>query len=87
MQRIILCEDKRTFLDELRTIVQNYLMIEELPIEVFGAYTNPQHCIDDLNQNFHAGDLYFLDINLSHTISGLKLAKWIRNREIGRAHV
>lgn len=81
MQRILICEDQKAILDILWGISQNYIMMENLAIEVFLACTNPKELMNTLENHLHTGDLYFLDIDLKHEITGFTLAKWIRKQD------
>lgn len=78
MQRILICEDQKPILDKIETIAQNYVMIENLAMEVTLACVNPEELLHAVKENLHIGDLYFLDIDLKHKLSGMILAQKIR---------
>ena len=66
MQRVHICEDQKPILDTLWAIVKNYIMIEDLAMEVCTVCTNPKEFVETIEGDFHLGDLYFLDIDLNH---------------------
>lgn len=78
MQRILICEDQMPILNTIENISKNYIMIENLGMEVRLACSTPDELIATIEKDLHMGDLYFLDIDLKHEMTGFILAKRIR---------
>ena len=77
MLPIYLCEDNKKQLDHLETIIKNFILIEELDMEITCACTIPNEILKSLEEAHHSG-LYFLDIELDANIDGFQLAEEIR---------
>ncbi len=54
------------------TIIKNYIMIEEKPMEIALATDNPYEVLEQA-KNMNDIGCYFLDIQLSTDINGIKL--------------
>lgn len=77
--KIIICEDDLVQLENIETIINNYAMMEDNGMEIVLATTNPEEVIQFLK---HAkADCYFLDIDLSHEITGITLGSKIRETD------
>ncbi|MBD5548780.1 MAG: response regulator transcription factor [Lachnospiraceae bacterium] len=77
MLPIYLCEDNKKQLAHLEKIIKNYILIEELDMEIICACTTPNEILKSLEEVHHSG-LYFLDIELDADTDGFHLAKEIR---------
>ncbi|MEO1768896.1 MULTISPECIES: response regulator transcription factor [Enterococcus] len=78
---IIICEDQLIQLQQLDTIIQNYLLFHNDPFEVVLKTQNPLEVKKYLQQFQPKNGVYFLDIDLNHTIDGIDLAETIRNAD------
>lgn len=74
---IFICEDAQQQRDFITTTIRNYIMFEQLDMNIKLATDNPEAIIDAIKDNEDIG-LYFLDIHLNHEMSGIMLAKEIR---------
>ncbi|MCL1990569.1 MAG: LytTR family DNA-binding domain-containing protein [Defluviitaleaceae bacterium] len=81
MLSIFICEDDIKQRERLKKIVDNYIMIEELDMEVALETENPCDVLDYLDENPKKMGLYFLDVDLQHKINGIALASKIRERD------
>lgn len=77
--KVVICEDDPVQLERVKTIISNYSMIEDNGISIALATNNPDEVIDFINHD-KAG-CYFLDIDLSHEITGIVLGSKIRERD------
>lgn len=77
MLPIYLCEDNKKQLAHLEKIITNFILIEELDMEIVCACTTPNEILKSL-EDFHHSGLYFLDIELDADIDGFQLAEKIR---------
>jgi|GEM_PF-39517 len=78
MLRVFICEDEPNFLASVKRCVENYVVIESLPMPVVCAATSPYEVLDYLESNEKATGLYFLDYHLNSNINGVQLAEQIR---------
>lgn len=51
MQSIYICEDNKSQLNDIKRLIENYIMIEELDMEVALATQNPDSLIESLKDN------------------------------------
>ncbi|EEL84407.1 DNA-binding response regulator [Bacillus cereus] len=77
--KIIICEDDMSQLKRMRTIIENFAMMEDNGMQVVLATNNPDEVIAYLEKD-HA-DCYFLDIDLKHEITGIVLGDIIRKQD------
>ena len=77
--KIIICEDDLAQLENIKTIIKNYAMMEDNGIEIVLATTNPEEVVQYLKHD--QADCYFLDIDLSHEITGITLGSKIREAD------
>ena len=76
--KIILCEDNKIFRERLELVINNYIMIEDLDMEIVLSATNPNEVLDYIEKNGSA-ECYFLDIDLGENyINGIELGVKIR---------
>ena len=77
MLPIYICEDAQIQLDTIKNIIKNYILIEELDMEIVCSTQDPYELLEYLKQNKKTG-LYFLDIDFNCDINGIELGKEIR---------
>lgn len=75
---IYLCEDDNAQLKRLQKIINNYLLIENLDMQIVQATADPQEILKTLKLNNSTPNIYFLDIDLQTQLNGLELAAEIR---------
>lgn len=75
--KIYICEDDPKQLDYMVEVINNYIMIEEKPMEIAVATDNPYEIIEKSKETEDVG-CYFLDIQLQADINGIKLGSEIR---------
>lgn len=78
MQSIFICEDNLNQLNNFQTIINNYVMMEDLEMELTLATDNPIDILESLKEKDISNGIYFLDIDLNHEMDGLQLAQAIR---------
>ncbi|AOV08993.1 LytR/AlgR family response regulator transcription factor [Sporosarcina ureilytica] len=77
--KIVICEDDPVQLEYVETILNNYAIMEDNGIEIVLATTNPEEVIQFLEHS--KADCYFLDIDLSHELTGINLGSKIRETD------
>ncbi|MCL2437156.1 MAG: LytTR family DNA-binding domain-containing protein [Clostridiales bacterium] len=77
MLSIFICEDNPEHLEQITKCIRNYVLIENLPMKIMCSTAFPGEVLDYLRDNKVAG-LYFLDVDLSCEMDGIKLAEAIR---------
>lgn len=78
---IFVCEDNYKQLNEIVSYINNYVLIENLDMELKLATSDPYRILNYLEKNDIEKSLYFLDIGLSSDIDGIELAKKIRKND------
>jgi len=78
MLSIFICEDDLAQRQKMEKIVRDYVMIEDLGLEVALITHNPQDVLDYLEDNPKTTGLYFLDVDLGHEMTGIGLAAKVR---------
>ncbi|HHX69777.1 MAG: LytTR family DNA-binding domain-containing protein [Miniphocaeibacter sp.] len=78
MQKIYICEDDITQLQELKEYITNFTLLQGYDMAVDLATTNPDELIEHINKNKVLGGIYFLDINLHHQLTGFSLGNKIK---------
>lgn len=76
---IVICEDDIEQLERIKTIIENYAMMEDNGINVILATTNPDDVVTFLETE--KADCYFLDIDLNHELTGIQIGKLIREED------
>ena len=74
--KIFICEDDVKQRENMVSIINNYIMIEEKPMEIALATDDPYEVIEKSKEMNDVG-CYFLDIQLRN-INGIKLGSEIR---------
>lgn len=77
MIEVYICEDDAKQLVSLTQLIENYIMIENLDMQVVQAEPTPGPLLTRLNNDQQR--LYFLDIDLGDEMSGIELAQRIRS--------
>ena len=77
MIEIYLCEDDKEQLASWKKIIENYLLMSDMEIELSCCASNPKMLLDTRKKSNKTG-LYFLDIDLQNKQNGLELAQEIR---------
>ena len=78
--KIFICEDDVKQRENMVSIINNYIMIEEKPMEIALATDDPYEVIEKSKEMNDVG-CYFLDIQLEADINGIKLGSEIRKGE------
>ena len=74
---IFICEDKKKQLEAISKIISNYVMIEDLEMQIVLTSHDPHEILNYIKENSVTG-LYFLDVHLETDITGIELAAEIR---------
>ncbi len=77
---IYICEDNLIQLSHFEKIIKNYILIEELDMDVVCASSDPKEILK-VQEKFCAPGLYFLDIELNSDMDGFGLAEKIRKKD------
>ena len=77
MLKIFICEDNPEHHKKIEKCVGDYIMIENLDMEIALSTADPNEIISYINKNPSVG-LYFLDVDLNAGINGIQLAEQIR---------
>lgn len=77
--KVFICEDNNEILKKIEQIIKNYIMINDLSIEIITSSTNPLNILKEAPKHGIA-NCYFLDIDLGESVmSGIDLGKKIRD--------
>lgn len=79
---IILCEDKLIQLQQLDNIIQNYIIFHSDMLKVVLKTQSPQEVKEYLEKFKPQNGIYFLDIDLNHSLNGIDLAEIIRKYDV-----
>lgn len=79
--KIFVCEDDPKQLEQIVSYVKNYLLIENLDMELVLATEDPHEVLKYLEKNKVDRALYLLDINLNADINGIELADKLKERD------
>jgi two-component system response regulator AgrA len=79
MLPIFICEDDPRQRQQLELNIRNYLITEDLDMNLVLSTDNPETLLEYLRENSEITGLYFLDVDLNHTMSGIALASKIRD--------
>jgi len=75
---IFVCEDDKVQRKRLETVIKNYIMMEELDMEIVLSTANPYEVLDYVEKNSEESGFYFLDIDLNCEMDGIVLATKVR---------
>lgn len=85
MLSVFICEDDLAQREKLEKYVKNFIMIEELEMELVLVTDNPDDVLAHLDKFPKTTGLYFLDIDLGHEMNGISLAAKVKEvDEAGR---
>lgn len=77
--KIFICEDENEVLKRIERVIKNYIMINDLSIEIITSSTNPLNILEESSKHGIANS-YFLDIDLGeNAMTGIDLGKKIRD--------
>lgn len=77
--QVVLCEDNRKVLQKIATYIENYAMMEDNSIDIVLKSSNPSEVLSYIHSN--RADCYFLDIDLGTEVTGIEIARQIRERD------
>ncbi|MBO1126633.1 response regulator transcription factor [Enterococcus faecalis] len=78
---IILCEDNLVQLQQLDNIVRNYILFHSELLRIELKTQSPEEVKEYLIKFKPKNGIYFLDIDLNHSINGIQLAELIRKSD------
>lgn len=78
--KIFVCEDDPRQRENMVSIIKNYIMIEEKPMELALATDDPYEVLEQSKEMNDIG-CYFLDIQLEADMNGIKLGSEIRKHD------
>lgn len=76
---VIICEDQPEQLEDITSTIEKYAMMEDSDIHVALSTSNPEEVLAYAKQ--HKADCYFLDVDLKHELTGIKLGSEIRKMD------
>lgn len=79
---IILCEDHAVQLNQLETIIKNFILFHTELFQLCLKTTNPIEVEQFLRKVKPTKGIYILDIDLNHSINGIDLAEKIRAQDV-----
>lgn len=82
MLSIFICEDDPIQRSKIETIIRNYIMIDELDMELTLSSSNPYDLITYLETHSNVRGVYFLDVDLGSDINGIQLGSYIREKDL-----
>lgn len=71
---IFVCEDEQQYLDHLVRSIQNYILFKEQQVMIKMSTTNPDQLLNEFEKYTEEDNLFFLDVDLKATITGIELA-------------
>jgi len=81
MLPIFICEDDLAQQQKIEKIIRNFVMIENLDMEITLVTDNPDDILNYLEENPKTTGLYFLDVDLGHELTGIGLGARIRKKD------
>jgi len=82
MYPIIICEDSPIQLEQVTTIVKNYVLFHDEDFELALSASTPKECLAYLAKESPRNGVYLLDIDLNSDINGIELAGKIRALDV-----
>ncbi|MGC3727995.1 response regulator transcription factor [Enterococcus faecalis] len=79
---IIICEDQLIQLNQLDTIIQNFILFHNDLFKISLKTQSPAEVEKYLKKFKPVQGIYFLDIDLNHSIDGIDLAEKIRTQDV-----
>lgn len=77
MLNVYVCEDNPKQLKSIETIINDFIIIHNLDMQITLATTKPDELLRNVSDSPQTG-MYFLDVDLKSNMNGLTLAKEIR---------
>ena len=81
MLSIFICDDDFDFMKQVKSCIDNFILIENLAMKVVCAASYPYDILEYLQNNTDVAGLYFLDLDLGCDINGIRLAEKIRTHD------
>lgn len=78
MINIFICEDDLNQRNQMEKYINNYILIEELNMNIALSTANPHDLLTHITTSSSKNNLYFLDVDLNCDIDGITLATKIR---------
>ena len=75
---VFICEDQDEQRNRLTKVIDDYVVMENLDMEVVLSTTNPYELLEYVKENNVSCGLYFLDIHLKNKINGIEVATEIK---------
>jgi len=82
MYPIIICEDSPIQLEQITTIVKNYVLFHNEDFELALSASTPEACLAYMAKETPHNGVYLLDIDLNSDIDGIELASKIRTLDV-----
>ncbi|MFI3605840.1 response regulator transcription factor [Vagococcus fluvialis] len=79
---IVICEDQVVQLNQLETIIQNFILFHNSLFKINLKTQSPIEVENYLETFNPMQGIYFLDIDLNHEINGIDLAEKIRSKDV-----
>lgn len=81
MMNIFVCDDEQHYLNQLTRIIQNYILFKTRQVVLKLSTTDPNKILNAVEQNIEEDNLFFLDVDLKATVTGIELAEEIKARD------
>lgn len=78
MLSLFICEDDPLQKKSIETIIKNYLLMKNYPLQLVLSSTKPTDILTYLAEHKDITGLYFLDVHLNADLTGIELAEKIR---------
>lgn len=75
---IFLCDDNSVLVQYYKSVIENWIMINDYDMELIFATTDPDDIFQYLKKNSLTNCLFFLDIDLGTELDGIDIAQQIR---------
>lgn len=79
MINVFICEDNLIQRTRLETIINNFLLMEDIDMKLALSTANPEELLTYLHHHSQSQSIFFLDIDLNHTLDGIQLGAQIRD--------
>ncbi|KAF1304138.1 response regulator transcription factor [Enterococcus saccharolyticus] len=79
MLNIFICEDNLIQRTKLETLINNYLLMEDLDMHIALSTANPDELLEYVTLHPQNQGIYFLDVDLNHQMDGIQLGAAIRD--------
>jgi two-component system response regulator AgrA len=79
MINVFICEDNLIQRTRLETIINNFLLMEDIDMKLALSTANPEELLTYLHHHSQSQSIFFLDIDLNHTLDGIQLGGQIRD--------